>query len=621
VRLLRICSVRSKMVVLMTFLCLPLLPMTLDTLSLHHARLVRAELQRDGARLVMANDELALALLSRREALSSRLPVPEVAAASLHERFLAAVASDEAHVLVDPGAWSLAAPAIARAVDPQAVSDEVQQDLLNQAIGHLIAIPRTALAQGAVLFTNDKVLGLKAELALHHVPQLLVRLSRLQQASQTWRTDPDHTPASAFPVSLELGSLEAVHRDTVWQFEQLAGNLPQGRDPQLPMLRQLTTATKAALLAGPTPSASEELDRLFALANAEAKGWRSMLGDELAARFEFELEDARTGLRDVVVMLLAALLGSTYLMVCFFFVMRGGLRALHNQMHKMARGDLSARPMPLGSDEVAQTIDEMSTALIRLSDMMASVRSGVGAVTQASQQVAAGNSDLTLRTRQSTEGLNKVVGGVTRYATSLESCGRQVEEVLTTVGALRLQAAGNRKHMARLEAGMASLREKSREIGEIVVMIDAIAFRTNILALNASVEASKAGEAGRGFAVVAQEVRGLAQRCAESSRRIGDVVQRSTEDIEQNCTLASQTGKALAESDVHVETIHGAMQTVARLTGDGETESGLILSEVKLLSTTTQQNASLVEQLAKASAELGSQGERLGHKLGQFKLG
>ena len=121
--------------------------------------------------------------------------------------------------------------------------------------------------------------------------------------------------------------------------------------------------------------------------------------------------------------------------------------------------------------------------------------------------------------------------GVARSVQQLTACGQQVEKVVGLVQSLRLESARNRKQMQRLRERMQSLRGKSQEIGEMVTLIDNIAFRTNVLALNASVEASKAGEAGRGFAVVASEVRALAQRSASAAKEIKDLITVSVEQV------------------------------------------------------------------------------------------
>jgi methyl-accepting chemotaxis protein len=323
----------------------------------------------------------------------------------------------------------------------------------------------------------------------------------------------------------------------------------------------------------------------------------------------------------VVGTLLGAIGLASYLMYCFFLVMRGGLKQLDHQMTLMAQGDLSPRPAPVGGDEVAAVMRGMSMSLVRLSDLLASVRLGASSVNQATQQVATGNTELTNRNRDTAGNVAAVVDGVTRYAQQLQDCGRQVESVVHNVQGLRLESVRNRQQMQRLRERMATLRSKSREIGEIVTLIDAIAFRTNILALNASVEASKAGESGRGFAVVAQEVRTLAQRGAESARRIGDIVSRSTEDIELSGDLAEATGVALAAADERIDSIHLAMDDVAALTRSGAQESGEILNQLTGIRDATAQSLHLVEQLATASVALRTQGERLALKIGQFRLG
>jgi methyl-accepting chemotaxis protein I, serine sensor receptor len=262
----------------------------------------------------------------------------------------------------------------------------------------------------------------------------------------------------------------------------------------------------------------------------------------------------------------------------------------------------------------------MTTSLARLSDLLATVRHGVASVTQAAEQVALGNGELTERNRAAAGGLQEVVSSVVRYSEQLEACGRQVESVVATVQQLRLDALRNRKQTERLQEQMGSLRTRSREIADIVRLIDGIAFRTNILSLNAQVEASKAGEAGRGFAVVAQEVRSLALRSADSARRIDQIVTRSTEEIERSGELADETSRALASVDGHVDRIHAAMQGVSELTRNGERESAAILQEVKELQDSSGRNQQLAEQLAGAAGSLRSQGTRLSQSIGQFTL-
>jgi methyl-accepting chemotaxis protein len=318
--------------------------------------------------------------------------------------------------------------------------------------------------------------------------------------------------------------------------------------------------------------------------------------------------------------LVAMLLLVAYLLYTFFLVLQGGLKEINKQVGNIARGDISGRPAALGHDEVGQTISGLTQSMIRLADLLGSMRQSVGAVSQVAQQVAAGNGDLTVRNHAATEALAQIVEALTRYGEQLHECGVQVESAVGTVQTLRLESARSRKHVRRLQERMTALRGKSREIGEIVLLIDAIAFRTNLLALNASVEASKAGETGRGFAVVAQEVRSLALRGAESARRIGDIAQRSTEDIETSGALAEEAERNMAEVDSQVDRIHQAMDEVARATRSGEHDSAQIREQIGELQGNQAKNLQLVAQLATASDSLRAQGEQLAHRVGQFRL-
>ncbi len=313
-------------------------------------------------------------------------------------------------------------------------------------------------------------------------------------------------------------------------------------------------------------------------------------------------------------------LGGTYLLLAFYRVMEGGLVMIESQVTRMAEGDLSAPPEPLGSDEVATALSSLGGSLARLADLFAAVRQGVAAMSNASHAMSNGTGNLGQRTQRAAAAMAEIMGGVTRYIDQLEDCGKLVDQAMNVVQTLRVDALRNHQHMQRLDQGMRDLKRKSREIGEIVAVIDHIAFRTNILALNAAVEAAKAGLAGRGFAVVAQEVRSLAMRTADSARRVGIIVSASTDDIEQGSALAALTSKSMAEMDRNVARIHASMDQIVGLTRAGLQNSQDILQQIRGVDAMTGENHSLVEQMAGAAADLSAQGDRLGDKVKGFKL-
>jgi methyl-accepting chemotaxis protein len=334
---------------------------------------------------------------------------------------------------------------------------------------------------------------------------------------------------------------------------------------------------------------------------------------ELPLRVGGELHTALVGVG-------LGLLLAAYALVSFYRVVDGGLVQLRDQVSKMASGDLSAPRKPWGRDEVAHAMYSLGASLARLADLFSAVRAGVSGVSHAAREIAVANQDLSQRTRTSAQVIEGVVNGVGQYVEQLDACGQRIDEAGAVVQRMRVDAAHARHQMHKLDERMQALSRRSREIGEIVELIDQLSFRTNILALNASIEAAKAGEAGRGFAVVAQEVRSLAKRSTESARRIGDIVGRSTDDIAQGNALAGEAATALRANDVQVTRIHDEMQQIVALTRAGQQSSQNILSELRGLSELTQENHRLVEQMASASTALSSEGQRLDEKVDTFKL-
>lgn len=322
----------------------------------------------------------------------------------------------------------------------------------------------------------------------------------------------------------------------------------------------------------------------------------------------------------------SAALGGLLLLV---FYMAGSLQyatmrrlaTMQTMVAAMEHADFSSRLRVDGHDEVADMLASMNLSFDRLTELIRVVQSGASAVQFATEQLASGNTDLSDRNQRTIGGLQDVVASVARYATQLQACGAEVERMAETIQKLRMDSANSRKQMARLQERMDELRNHSQDISQIVGLIDAIAFRTNVLALNASIEASKAGEAGRGFAVVAQEVRSLAMRSADSSRKIADIVRRSTEDIDLGAAMAEEAGRVIMGSEGYIDEVHQAIAGVAQLTREGEDESKAILSEIKTLSEVTERNTDLVNQLANASRALHSQGSTLTEKVNQFQVG
>nr|WP_280952584.1 methyl-accepting chemotaxis protein [Neorhizobium alkalisoli] len=167
---------------------------------------------------------------------------------------------------------------------------------------------------------------------------------------------------------------------------------------------------------------------------------------------------------------------------------------------------------------------------------------------------------------------------------------------------------------------MRHIEKSSNEIANIIGVIDDIAFQTNLLALDAGVEAARAGDAGKGFAVVAQEVRELASRSANAAKEIKTLITASSQQVQSGVDLVVQTGTALQKIVGEVQEINRHVQAIAEASREQSLGLQEINTAVNTMDQGTQQNAAMVEESTAASAALASEARSLTEMLGQFRL-
>ncbi|GGK61200.1 methyl-accepting chemotaxis protein [Amphritea balenae] len=279
---------------------------------------------------------------------------------------------------------------------------------------------------------------------------------------------------------------------------------------------------------------------------------------------------------------------------------------LHDAVHNISQGeaDLSQRIEISGSDEFAQVADELNLFMKRMAELVGSIRGLSENFTIALQEIhnnALGNADRSARQKDDTESLAAAVEQMATTAhmvaqntsTAVDAAGHAQTEFSNGVESLTksvesiVQLSGDVQNASEV---IDRLKHRSDEIGEIVTVIGGIAEQTNLLALNAAIEAARAGEQGRGFAVVADEVRTLAGRTQQSTEQIRQMI----DDLQAGTAQAVQVmDDSESRSDNAVELVKHAEHSLQEIA----TEIGRI-SELNLsISSASDEQSSVTDEL------------------------
>ena len=176
------------------------------------------------------------------------------------------------------------------------------------------------------------------------------------------------------------------------------------------------------------------------------------------------------------------------------------------------------------------------------------------------------------------------------------------------------------QQMQEMISAMHEISDQSAQIRQIIKTIEDLAFQTNILALNASVESARAGEAGKGFAVVASEVRNLANKSTEASKHTSALIEDTIKAVEKGTGIANTTAKSL---NLVVDSTKKVVTTVEKIASAAEWQAGSIAQitqGIGQISSVVQANSATAEESAAASEELSGQAQMLKSLVGQFRL-
>ena len=311
-------------------------------------------------------------------------------------------------------------------------------------------------------------------------------------------------------------------------------------------------------------------------------------------------------------------------------------------------GDLTKRLNIQRGDEIGRLAHWFDTFIGSLHKIISDVASST-------RQVAAAATEIAASSEQMSAGITRQQQQASQVSAAVEEMSATVTEVAKKSGEAANAASGSQKDansggevvrqtVTEIKAiaqdvsssaeAVAGLGKKGEQIGAIIEVINDIADQTNLLALNAAIEAARAGEHGRGFAVVADEVRKLAERTQQATEEVSKSIREIQDEtksavvrieagskrVNHGVELAGNAGQSLERIVASSQTLGSMVESIAAAAEEQSAASEEIARSIEQINAVTRESAEGASQAAKAAGDLSSQAERLQNLVGRFKL-